>query len=130
MSSLFHQLVCIQDGVRIALSFVTAPSYAQNIDTTGRTSHDSHCNLRYLSFLKLNTLTGIIPFKNVIKEQVKKLEKEKRAFKLNEIEGVTLSPQDAEDVQTVMASNSDKIVVDFAEDSFPRNGNNSLNIIL
>ena len=48
---------------------------------------------------------------------MKRLEKEKKAQKLIESEGVRLSREDAADIQAVMEENSDK-GGDFAKDSF------------
>ena len=49
-----------------------------------------------------------------------RLEKEKKAQKLIESEGVRLSKEDEADIRTVMEENSDKVDVDFAQDSFQR----------
>ena len=47
-----------------------------------------------------------------------RLEKEKKARKLIESEGVRLSREDAADIQTIMEENSDKVDDAFAEESF------------
>ena len=88
-------------------------------DTSARTAHDSHCNIRYLSKDEnLERHKSVQKQKIALKEKVKRLEMEKKARKLIESEGVRLSMEDAADVQAVMEENSDKVDGHFDKDLF------------
>ena len=90
-------------------------------DSSGRTAHDSHCNIRYLSEDEsVERLQSVQKQKIALREKVKRLEKEKKAQKLIEREGVRLSREDAADIQTIMKENSDKVDGAFAKESFQR----------
>ena len=90
-------------------------------DSSGRTPHDSHCNIRYLSEDEsVERLQSVQKQKIALREKVKRLEKEKKARTLIEHDGVRLSREDAADIQTIMKENSDKVDSAFAEESFQR----------
>ena len=88
-------------------------------DSGARTAHDSHCNIRYLSGDEsVERLQSVQKQKIAFRDKVRRLEKEKKARKLIESEGVRLSREDAADIQTIMEENSDKVDDAFAEESF------------
>ena len=95
-----------------------AKSRNQLKDSSGRTAHDSHCNIRYLSEDENVQRLQSVQKQIALKEKVKRLEKEKKAQKLIESEGVRLSREDAADIQAVMEENSEKVDGDFTKDSF------------
>ena len=87
-------------------------------DSGGRTAQDSHCNIRYPSGDEsVERLQSVQKQKIALREKVRRLEKEKKARKLIESEGVRLSREDAADIQTIMEEISDKVDT-FAEESF------------
>ena len=104
---------CCQYRVQLRI----AKSREQLKDSSGRTTHDSHCNYRYLSENeKVERLQCLQKQKIALKDKVKKLQK--KANRLIEREGVRLTEADAADIQTVMAETSDKVDDDFVKDSF------------
>ena len=89
----------------------------QQHKNSDRIAHDSHCNIRFLSEHEISQrLESAKNQKNVLREKVKRLEQEKRAQKLIAKEGVTLTRNDENDINSILADAD--ITTAFEEDSF------------
>ena len=89
----------------------------QQHKNSDRIAHDSHCNIRFLSEHEISQrLESAQNQKNVLREKVKRLEQEKRAQKLIAKEGVTLTRNDENDINSILTDAD--ITTAFEEDSF------------